>query len=418
MSRVILAMLAFPVALCAQLPIDTTVLDGAATTRLTTYLDGVVGRGKAAGIVALVLRDGKVIYQHATGMADREAGRPMAMNSEFRIASQTKAITTVAAMTLIEEGRMGLGDAISRWLPAFAQTTVSQAYDSAGMTRHRTVPAKRQITIRDLMTHTAGMSYGRESWLDSTYALRGLGHEAGWGWYFAHKSMDICQAIAPLAELPLAAQPGERWVYGYAVDVLGCIIERESGMSLAAFIRQRITRPLGMVDTKFCLDAREGKRLATVYALGGGSLSRAPDGPLGQGDYVDGPCQAFAGGAGLISTAADYARFLEMLREGGSIDGVRIISPATVRLMTRDHVGDLYGGDAVGFGLAFEILKEPGRAARYGEPGAFSWGGAYHTMYWVDPKLKLVAVMMTQLLPANGSELQDRYKTLVYQMLD
>ncbi len=389
----------------------------AGAEHLTRYLDGVVREGKAAGIVALVLRDGQVVYQHANGMADREAGRPMAMNTQFRIASQTKAITTVAAMTLIEEGRMGLGDPISRWLPAFAHTTVSEAYDSAGVTRHRTVPAKRQITIHDLMTHTAGMSYGRESWLDSSYAPRGLGHEAGYGWYFIHKSMDICQAIAPLADLPLAAQPGERWVYGYALDVLGCIIEKESGISLAEFIRQRITDPLGMLDTRFCLDGAEGKRLAAVYALNNGTLTRAPDGPLGQGDYVNGPCQAFAGGAGLISTAADYARFLEMLREGGTLDGVRIVSPATVRLMTRDHVGALYRGDALGFGLAFEILEQPGRVARYGEPGAYSWGGAYHTMYWVDPTDHLVAVMMTQLLPANGSQLQDRYKTLVYQML-
>ncbi len=389
----------------------------AGVEHLTRYLDAVVTGGQATGIVALVLRDGKVVYQHANGMADREAGRAMQMNSQFRIASQTKAITTVAAMTLVEEGRMGLGDPISRWLPAFAHTSVSEAYDSAGVTRHRVVPAKRQITIRDLMTHTAGMSYGRESWLDSTYATRGLGHEAGWGWYFIHKPIDICTAVAPLADLPLAAQPGERWVYGYALDVLGCIIEKESGMSLAQFVRQRITDPLGMLDTKFCLNGREGDRLAAVYALDNGSLTRAPDGPLGQGDYVDGPCQAFAGGAGLISTAADYARFLEMLREGGTLDGVRILSPASVRLMTRDHVGDLYGGDATGFGLAFEILEQPGRAGRYGEPGAYSWGGAYHTMYWVDPADHLVAVMMTQLLPANGSRLQDRYKTLVYQML-
>ena len=408
------------VLLLALLPAVVVAQDGvssAGAEHLTRYLDQEVAGGRAAGIVALVLRDGQVVYQHANGMADREAGRPMAMNTEFRIASQTKAITTVAAMTLVEEGRMGLGDPISRWLPAFAHTTVSEAYDSAGVTHHRTVPAKRQITIHDLMTHTAGMSYGRESWLDSTYALRGLGHEAGYGWYFAHKTMDICQAIAPLAELPLAAQPGERWVYGYALDVLGCIIEKESGMSLAAFIRQRITDPLGMLDTKFCLDGPEGQRLAAVYALGNGRLTRAPDGPLGQGDYVDGPCRAFAGGAGLISTAADYARFLEMLREDGTLDGVRIVSPATVRLMTRDHVGDLYRGPEVGFGLAFEILEDPGRAARYGEPGAYSWGGAYDTMYWVDPAEHLVAVMMVQLLPANGSRLQDRYKTLVYQML-
>ncbi len=390
----------------------------AGADRMTRYLDGVVREGKAAGIVALVLRDGKPIYQHATGLADRESSRAMRMDTQFRIASQSKAITTVAAMTLVEEGTLSLSDPISRWMPGFAKATVSERYDSAGQSLRRVVPVKRAITIRDLMTHTAGMSYGTESWLAPDYAARGLGPAAGWGWYFADKTTDICTALAPLAELPLAAQPGERWVYGYGTDVLGCIIEKASGKSLEDFVRERITEPLRMNDTRFCLRGSEGGRLATVYALENGTLARAPDTPRGQGDYVDGPCQAFSGGAGLISTAADYARFLEMLREGGTLDGVRIVSPATVRLMTRDHVGDLYGGDATGFGLAFEILEQPGRAARYGEPGAYSWGGAYFTMYWVDPAYDLVAVMMVQLLPANGSTLQDRYKTLVYQMLE
>lgn len=409
-----------PVLLFVVVPAVAAAQEGVSavgTEHLTRYLDGEVAAGRAAGIVALVMRDGKVVYQHATGMADREAGRPMRLDTRFRIASQTKAITTVAAMTLVEEGRMGLGDPISRWLPAFARMTVAEAYDSAGATGHRVVPAKRSVTVRQLMTHTAGMSYGTESWLAAAYAARGLGPEAGWGWYFADKSTDICTAVAPLADLPLAAQPGERWVYGYGTDVLGCLIERESGQSLADFVRQRITDPLGMQHTSFCLDGAQGKELAAVYMLSDGKIARAPDGPRGQGDYVDGPCRAFSGGAGLVSTAGDYARFLEMLREGGTLDGVRVVSPATVRLMTRDHVGELYGGDQVGFGLAFEILEDPGHAARYGEAGAYSWGGAYHTMYWVDPAYDLVAVMMVQLLPANGSRLQDRYKTLVYQML-
>ena len=386
--------------------------------RLTTYLDGVVARGEAAGIVAVVFRDGRLLYEHATGMADREAGRAMEATSLFRIASQSKALASVAAMTLVEEGRLALSDPITKWLPAMAEATVSEAYDSAGTTAHRVVALKRPITIRHLLTHTAGMSYGGERWLREAYAARGLGPAAGQGWYFADKATDICTAVEPLAELPLAAQPGERFVYGYATDVLGCVIERVTGQSLAEVIAERITTPLGMTDTKFCLGGEEATRLTAVYALRGGTLTRAVDGPLGQGDYVDGPCRAFSGGAGLISTARDYATFLEMLRQGGTLHGERILSPASVALMTGDHVGELYGGTASGFGLGFEVWHDPAAVGRYGSTSQFGWGGAYHTNYWVDPAYGMVAVVMTQLMPASGSTLHDRYRTLVYQALD
>ncbi|HET9066897.1 MAG TPA: serine hydrolase domain-containing protein [Gemmatimonadales bacterium] len=390
----------------------------AARTRLTTYLDGVVARGEAAGIVAVVLQHGRVVYTHATGKADLEASRPMTPDQLFRIASQTKALTTTAALTLVEEGRLALSDPVARYLPEFGGATVGERFDSAGATRWRSVPVAHPITIRELMTHTAGMSYGRESWLQDAYAAEGLGPEAGHGWYFAHKTTDICTAVMPLAHLPLAAQPGSRFVYGYATDVLGCIIERITGQSLATVIAERITEPLGMHDTKFCLPGAEAARLATVYALRGGILTRAPDGPLGQGNYVDGPCTAFAGGAGLLSTASDYATFLEMIRQGGTLHGLRILSPATVALMTHDAIGTTYRADGeAGFGLGFEIWHDPAAVGRYGAPGQFGWGGAYHTNYWVDPAYDLVAVVMTQLLPADGSTLHDRFRTMVYQAL-
>lgn len=392
--------------------------DSAAAARLRHYLDAVVADGRAAGTVALVLQGGEPVFQYASGLADREAGVPMAMSTLFRIASQSKALTSVAAMMLVEDGTFGLGDPISRWLPAFANATVSESYDSAGSPRRRVVPVRQAITIGDLLTHTAGMSYGREAHLQAAYAARGLGPEAGAGWYFTHKTTDICTAIAPLAELPLAAQPGERFVYGYATDVLGCLIERASGMSLAEFIRTRITEPLEMHDTGFCVDPADRDRMAAVYGLVDGALTRSPDGPLGQGDYVGGPCRAFGGGAGLVSTAPDYARFLEMLLLGGTIDGVRILSPASVALMTRDHIDALYLGPEWGFGLGFAILLDPGKAAEYGEAGRWGWGGAYHTVYWVDPAYDMVAVLMTQLMPATGSTLQSRYRALVYQLLN
>lgn len=409
--------LLLPLLLLATPPAGAQV-DSAAAARLRAHLDSTVAHGRAAGVVALVLQDGQPVFAHATGMADREANRPMTANTLFRIASQSKALTSVAAMTLVEDGTIGLNDPIARWLPEFAGATVSEATDSAGTTIRRVVPVRRAITVRDLLTHTAGMSYGGEAWLAEAYAARGLGPAAGSGWYFADKSVGICAAVAPLAELPLAAQPGERWVYGYATDVLGCLVERASGLPLDALLRERITGPLGMTDTGFCVGEGTASRLAAVYALGPDGLRRAADGARGQGDYVGGPCRAFSGGAGLVSSAGDYATFLEMLRRGGTLHGARILSPASVALMTRDHVGERYRGGALGFGLGFEILLDPGQVGRYGAVGAFGWGGAYHTSYWVDPGHDLVAVLMVQLLPATGSTLQDRFKTMVYAMLE
>jgi CubicO group peptidase (beta-lactamase class C family) len=206
-------------------------------------------------------------------------------------------------------------------------------------------------------------------------------------------------------------------VYGYSTDVLGCVVERAAKTSFGEFVRARITAPLGMTDTRFCLPGAQRQRLTAVYALTAEGLARARDGALGQGDYVDTPCVSQSGGAGLLSTAEDYARFLTMLANGGSLGGTRLLSPATVALMTRDHVGALYNAPGMGFGLGFEILLDPGRAGRMGEAGQFGWGGAYHTSYWVDPAADLVAVFMTQLLPATGSTMQDRFRVLVYQAL-
>jgi CubicO group peptidase (beta-lactamase class C family) len=217
-----------------------------------------------------------------------------------------------------------------------------------------------------------------------------------------------------LGTLPIVAQPGERYVYGYNTDVLGCVVERASGIPLDRFIRERITGPLGMKDTHFFLPPDQRLRLATVYANGhDGQIARAPDGPRGQGHYVDGPRRSFAGGAGLLSSARDYARFLEMLRNGGGLDGVRILSPRAVKLMTTDQIGALYPTDGLGFGLGFEVTESYG-AKGMDAVGAFGWGGAYGTEYRVDPESRLVMVLMVQLLP-NTTDMRSRFATLVYQ---
>src|SRR6266571_5102403 len=260
--------------------------------RIDRFMQQYVDSGQIGGAVGLVLQDGRVVYQHAVGWLDKEAGRRMTPDALFRIASQTKALTTVAILSLAEEGLLAVGDPVSRYIPAFAHTTVATKSDTGLVTK----PATRPITIRDLLTHTAGISYG--------------------------------------------------------TDILGCVAERASGMPLDELIRTRITGPLKMNDTFFFVPRSANGRLATVYLSDSTNhAQRAPDGPRGQGNYVEGPRKSFAGGAGLVSSAADYARFLEMLRNGGELGGARVLAPHSVDLMTHNQVGMLFDSTgARGFG--------------------------------------------------------------------
>src|SRR5438477_6989548 len=288
----------------------------------------------------------------------------------FLIDSQTKAITTLAILSLVEEGKIMLGDPVSRFIPGFAHTTVGTKSDTGLVVK----PATRAITIRDLLTHTAGISYGTDGLIASLYAAQGLGPAAGWGWYTADKDEPICATIERLATLPFVAQPGERWVYGYNTDILGCVAERASGMPLDELIRTRITGPLKMNDTYFFVPRGASGRLATVYLSDSTNhAQRASDGPRGQGNYVDGPHKSFSGAAGLISTAADYARLLEMLQNGGALGGVRILAPHTVDLMTHNQVGLRFDSTgAHGFGFGFETTERYG-ASGMASVGTFSW---------------------------------------------
>jgi CubicO group peptidase (beta-lactamase class C family) len=377
--------------------------------RVDAALQRYVDENRLAGAVALVLREGQPVYERAVGWSDKEAGRRMTPDTIFRIASQTKAITSVAILALVEEGKLTLNEPISRLIPPFAKTTVA-----AGGSM---VPAKRAITVRDLLTHSAGISYGMEPAVAALYEAKGLGPAAGFGWYTADKDEPVCTTIERLATLPFVAQPGEAWVYGYNTDILGCIVERASGMSLDAFVKTRITGPLGMNDTQFYLAPAQRNRLAAVYSSGDdGLVRRAPDGARGQGHYVDGPRKSFAGGAGLLSTARDYGRFLEMIRRGGVLDGVRILAPRTVKLMTTNQVGTLHSTTGLGFGLGFETTDQYGANGLDSE-GAFGWGGAYGTVYRVDSEAKLVILLMVQQLP-NTTDIRQVFPTLVYQALE
>jgi CubicO group peptidase (beta-lactamase class C family) len=382
-------------------------------TRIDSMLQRAVDRAEIGGAVALVLRDGQTVYERAFGWADREANRRMTTDAIFRIASQTKALTSVALMSLVEEGKLSLNDPVSRFIPDFEHTTVATRVD----TGRAIVPARRRITIRDLLTHTAGISYGTDSLVAPLYAAAGLGPAAGWGWYTADKKEPICLTMERLATLPFVAQPGERFVYGYNTDILGCVVERVAGAPLDEVIRARITGPLGMKDTHFFLPPEKRARLAAVYASGADlKIMRAPDGPRGQGDYVDGPRRSFAGGAGLLSTARDYARFLQMMLDGGTLDGARILGPKTVALMTTNQTGTLYSQTGQGFGLGFSVLEHAGADGRVESVGTFGWGGAYGSTYEVDPKEHLVLVFMVQLLPSR-SDVPMRFPMVVYQAL-
>jgi CubicO group peptidase (beta-lactamase class C family) len=300
---------------------------------LQKYVDA----GTVPGIVALVMQDGKVVYEKAFGFADKEANRPMTTDAIFRIASQTKALTSTAVMQLVEQGSLTLNARAGTFIASFARTNVAVANERGVVSQ---IPARRAITIRDLLTHTAGISYGTEPSIAAMYEAKGLGPAAGFGWYTADKNETVCETMERLGTLPFVAQPGEAWVYGYNTDILGCIVEKASGSTLDAYIRDHITAPLGMRDTNFFLPAHSKDRLASVYASGkDGKFMRAPDGARGQGAYVDGPRRNFAGGAGLLSTARDYARFLETMRRGGSIDETRILSPLAVKLMSTNQVG-------------------------------------------------------------------------------
>jgi CubicO group peptidase (beta-lactamase class C family) len=407
MKRAIFALFAFTTLVGAQPAASPERL-----ARMDHMLQQYTDQKKVAGAVALVLKDGKPVYQKSFGLSDVEAGRKMKDDTIFRIASQTKAFTSVAVLALYEEGKIGLDEPVGHFIPTFTRTTVA-VRDDSGM---KTVPARRAITIKDLLTHTAGISYGTEPLVRDAYAAKGLGPAAGNGWYTADKDEAICVTMERLGTLPFVSQPGEAFVYGYNTDILGCVVEKASGMPLDEFVRTRITGPLGLKDTRFFIPAGERDRLAAVYGSGReGTIERAAEGSKGQGHYVDGPRKSFAGGAGLTSTAHDYARFLEMIRNGGALDGVRILSPRTVALMTTNQSGTLHSTTGLGFGLGFETVDRYGASGMAGV-GAFGWGGAYGTTYQVDPQSHLVTVLMIQLMP-NATDIQPKFMTAVYQAL-
>jgi CubicO group peptidase (beta-lactamase class C family) len=381
--------------------------------RLGRVLQSYCDEKGAPGMVVLIARNGKVAYHRAFGKFRLDKPDPMPLDAIFRIASQSKAVTSVAVMMLMEEGKILLDDPVSKYIPEFKETYVAVQAEGKGVKGYSVVPAKRQITIRDLLTHTAGISYG-DGPAEEEYLKAGI-H----GWYLTDKDMTIGEVVKKLAKLPFDAQPGEHFVYGYNTDILGYLVEVVSGQSLAEFVEKRIAGPLGMKDTCFFLPESKASRLAPAYGADEkGQIKVIED--TAKSPYIYGPRKCYSGGAGLVATAEDYARFLQMLLNGGELGGVRILSPKSVELMTADHTGQIYSGGKQGFGLGFWVIKNLGTSGLPGSIGAFGWGGAYFTTYWVDPAEKLVAVFMTQLLPvpASCADLQNKFRTLVYQAIE
>jgi CubicO group peptidase (beta-lactamase class C family) len=387
--------------------------DPARLERIDALFQQAVDRGQLAGAIVYIARDGQPVRQKTFGRQNIEADQPMAPDAIFRIASMSKAVTSVAAMMLYEEGRFRLHDPVSKFIPGFKDAVVA-VYPTAerpalpGKT-YATVPVKRPLQIRDLLTHTAGLTYGA-GLAEADFKAADL-----IGWNFTQHDETIGQAINRLAKLPLHGQPGEAWQYGFATDVLGYLVEVVSGLPLDRFFAERIFTPLQMVDSCFYLPPEKAARLANVYGIEQGKLVLKESAATSL--YVNGPRKCFSGGAGLLSTVHDYARLLQMLLNGGELDGVRLLSPRTVELMRSNHVGDKYRTDMDGFGLGFWVITDLGYSGELGSSGSYGWGSAYYPQYFVDPKERLVGFFLTQLTPTGGFDLNQRFRPMVYQAL-
>jgi CubicO group peptidase (beta-lactamase class C family) len=387
--------------------------------RLDTHFRRYVDDGRLPGWSVMVSRHGRVAHFSSYGLADKEAGRAVEPDTIWRIYSMTKPITTVAAMMLWEEGAFDLNDPLHRYLPEFAEPRV---YVGGPAAKPSTVPATEPIRIWHLLTHTAGLTYGFHHNHVTDEIYRNAGFEFG-----NKRGSNLAECVSEWAKLPLAFNPGREWLYSVATDVLGRLVEVLSGQTLAEFFAERIFGPLGMTDTGFQVEPDRQHRLAALYALPAGSTESVRFDRMG--DAVKDP-QWFSGGGGLASTVRDYTRFTWMLLGRGEYDGVRLLAPRTVRLMTRNHLPGGVDLDAiarktlaetryegVGFGLGFAVLLDPVVQETAGNVGEFNWGGLASTSFWVDPVDDITVVFMTQLMPSSSYPIRPQLRQLIYQAL-
>ena len=381
--------------------------------RLSSTIRGHVEARDTAGAITAVVRRGKLVHFESYGVLDVESGRAMPDDALFRIASMTKTFTSVALMSLVEESRVALNDPVSRYLPGFEKTEVGEFSQSGELLSTR--PAAAALTVVDLLRHTSGISYDSPIGLASLYAESQL--RSG--------RLSSNDFVERLAALPLAEDPGTRFRYSLSTDVLGRLIEIVEGRRLDEVLLDRIFEPLGMSDTGFVVADGDVHRFASIHRYQDGRLTvseSAEDSPLRRAPV------AISGGGGwgdtgslggAVTTASDYLRFLQMLLDGGELDGVRILGRKSVELMTMDHLGELAGPyPGVGFGLGFGVIRDPGRTHQLGSAGAFFWGGSENTSFFVDPEEELIGLFFTQLTPFGHADLVTRFRTLVYQALE
>ena len=375
-----------------------------------------VDKNWMAGGAGLIMQDGKVLYHKAFGYANKDKKIPMRTDHIFRIASQTKAITSAAVMMLYDEGKFLLDEPVSKFIPAFAKPKVLVSFNEKDSS-FTTTPAKKEITIRDLLTHTSGIGYAQigSKEANAIYAKNGVVGGIG------VKGITLAENINKLAPLPIFHNPGEKFTYGLNTDVLGYLVEVVSGMTLDEFFRKRIFQPLGMKDTYFYLPKEKHNRLVSLYSNVNGQLKEAdPEVNINGTFYRDFPImnlQMFSGGGGLSSTIIDYAIFLQMMLNGGEYKGVRILSRSAVRLMTQNQIGDISNGSNK-FGLGFGITTERGSARSPANEGTFDWGGMFATTYWVDPKEKVVGLFFQNAYPTEHGDISERFKVLTYQAIN
>lgn len=381
--------------------------------RVDAWMQRLVDDGKLAGLGVTVSRRGRVAYQRCAGFADQARGTTMLPDTILRIYSMTKPLTSAAVMMLYEEGRFQLDDPVSRFLPAFRDMRV---FAGDG----ETVPAERAITVRDLLTHTSGLTYGfiNATPVDALYREHGID--------FQTSELGLADLVERAAALPLLAQPGRRWNYSIATDVLGHLVAVLSGQSFEAFLHERVIAPLGMTDTAFHVPPDKHARFAANYARGeGGGLALLDDPATSR--YLL-PRELCSGGGGLVSTAGDYTRFCQMMLNHGELDGTRLLGRKTVELMTANHLrGDMAdmgqprfsesSYEGIGFGLGFSVMLDPARAQILGTPGEYAWGGAASTAFWIDPAEELAVILLTQLTPSSTYPIRRELRVLTYQAL-
>jgi CubicO group peptidase (beta-lactamase class C family) len=401
----------------AHLEVDTDApagFDEERLGRIDAVVNAEIAAGKIPGAVALIAKDGRTVYHKSFGYTDSDSKTPMQADSIFRIASMTKAITSVGVMMLYERGHFQLNDPVSDFIPAFRNPRVAVSFSEDGEVTE-TADAKGEIKIVDLLSHSSGISYAFiDQPLQRSYQAAGIidGVTAA--------DVKLADGMRLLAGQPLLFDPGTRYAYGLNTDVLGYLIEVISGKPLDRFFQEEIFEPLGMTDTYFYLPDSKAHRLVTLYADVDGlrvSDGTEADIKLDNPRYpVEGAKSYFSGGGGLSSTAYDYARFVQMLLNEGELDGQRLISRKSVELMRSPRI-DWDGDGRADFGLGFQIGGDLGKAGEIGSEGAYSWGGAFNTSYWIDPEEGLIGVFMSQVRPTT-SDISARFQTLVYQALE